>query len=228
MIVVAVLPALDEEAALPGVLRGLPRDLLAHVVVVDNGSTDRTAEVARAAGAEVVHEPRRGYGRACLAGIAAARRAGAEVVVFLDADGADDPADIPRVLSPLADRRADFVVGSRTRGGAAPRALTPQARLGNALATTLIRWLWGVRFSDLGPLRAIRLDTLDRLAVSDPTFGWTVEMQVRAAKRGVRCVEIPVSYRPRIGRSKISGTLVGSVRAGLGILGTIAREAGRR
>lgn len=223
MIVVAILPALNEERALPAVLAGVPRALIAHTIVVDNGSTDATAAVARAAGAEVVTEPRRGYGQACLAGIAAAAAHRPDALLFLDADGADDPADIPRILARLAD--ADLVIGSRTRGAAERGALTPQARVGNALATTLIRWLWRVRFTDLGPLRAIRADALRELDMSDPRFGWTVQMQVRAAKRGLRCAEVPVAYRRRVGESKISGTWSGSVRAGIGILGTIAREA---
>ncbi len=223
MTVVAILPALNEEQALPGVLAALPRPAISRAIVVDNGSTDRTAAVARAAGAQVVSEPRRGYGQACLAGIAAAHDA--DVLLFLDADGADDPADIPRVLEPILAGRADLVIGSRVRGTRERGALTPQARVGNALATTLIRLLWGVGFTDLGPLRAIGADSLRRLSMADTGFGWTVEMQVRAAKRGLRCEEVPVAYRRRVGVSKISGTVVGSVRAGCGILGTIAREA---
>lgn len=223
--VVAIIPALNEEGALPGVLAGLPRDVLDAIVVVDNGSTDRTAEIARAAGCIVRREERRGYGQACLTGIDAARPLRPEVVVFLDADGADDPRDVARVVTPVLERRADLVIGSRTRGAREQGALTPQARVGNAIATALIHLIWRRRFTDLGPLRAVRFSTLESLHMSDRAFGWTVEMQVRAAKRGVRCLEVPVSYRRRVGRSKISGTVLGSIRAGCGILGTIAREA---
>jgi len=220
-----VIPALDEEHALPSVLRDLPVGRIRRVVVVDNGSRDRTAAVAREAGAEVVLEPRRGYGSACLAGIAALAVPGAlpDVVVFLDADYSDRPSELPRLVGPIVEKGADLVVGSRTLGHAESGALLPQARFGNALATFLIRALYGVRFTDLGPFRAVRWSALERLAMSDRDFGWTVEMQVKAARLGMRCVEVPVSYRRRIGRSKISGTVVGSVRAGWKILYTIAR-----
>jgi glycosyltransferase involved in cell wall biosynthesis len=223
--VAAVIPALDEERALPGVLANLPRSLVDVAIVVDNGSTDCTAEVARASGAIVVREERRGYGRACLAGIAAARVFAPCVLLFMDADGSDDPRDIERVVTPVLAGDVDLVIGSRTLGHRERGALPPHARIGNLLATRLIRLLWGMRFTDLGPLRAVRVDALDRLNMRDPAFGWTVEMQVKAAKLHLRCLEVPVSYRRRIGRSKISGSLVGSVRAAAGILGTIAREA---
>ncbi len=219
------MPALNEERALPSVLASLPRDVIDAVIVVDNGSTDRTGDIARAAGCIVRREERRGYGQACLTGIDAARSIRPECLVFLDADGADDPADIARVVEPILANEADLVIGSRARGVRERGALTPHARAGNALATTLIRLLWGVTFTDLGPLRAVRFTTLDSFAMRDRAFGWTVEMQVKAAKRRVRCVEVPVGYRRRIGRSKISGSVLGSLRAAAGILGTIAREA---
>jgi glycosyltransferase involved in cell wall biosynthesis len=221
--VAVVIPALDEERSLPLVLDALPKGLVDDVVVVDNGSADGTARVAAAAGARVVSEPRRGYGSACLAGVAAADRA--EVVAFLDADFSDRPEELPLVLAPILEGRADLVVGSRTLGRRDRGALLPHARFGNWLATTLIRVLFGASFTDLGPFRAIRADALRRLEMRDRDFGWTVEMQVKAARHGLRCAEVPVSYRRRVGRSKISGTLRGTVGAARKILGTILREA---
>lgn len=224
-----VIPALDEEAAIGRVLADLPRDRVGRIIVVDNGCTDRTAAVALAHGATVVREPRRGYGAACLRGIRAAGPC--DVLVFLDADYSDHPDELPRLLAPLRQGGADLVIGSRMRAPASRRALLPQARFGNRLAAVLLNALFGGRTSDLGPFRAIRRDALLRLEMDDHGFGWTVQMQARALARGLRVVEVPVSYRPRIGRSKISGTVAGSVRAGTRILLTIARErikAGRR
>jgi glycosyltransferase involved in cell wall biosynthesis len=218
-----VIPALDEEASLPLVLDAVPREAVHEIIVVDNGSRDGTARVAREGGARVVREERRGYGSACLAGIAAADRP--DVVAFLDADFSDRPEELPRVLAPILEGRADLVVGSRTAGNRERGALLPQAVLGNWLATRLIRLLWGQRFTDLGPFRAIRADALRALRMGDPDFGWTVEMQVKAARAGMRCTEVPVSYRRRVGRSKITGTLRGTALASRKILGTILREA---
>lgn len=229
-VVDAVIPALDEEAAIGAVLDAIPRPAVRRVVVADNGSTDRTAEVARAHGALVVTEPRRGYGSACLRAIEALRGEPPEAVLFLDADGSDDPAQATELLEPIAAGRADLVIGSRALGGADPGALTPTQRFGNWLATRLLRLCYGVRYTDLGPFRAIRWDALEALGMRDRDFGWTVEMQVKAARRGLRHEEVPVRYRKRVGRSKISGTVSGSVRAGWKILGTIAwdRVAGGR
>ena len=214
-----VIPALNEEKSLPLVLDALPRDLLQEIVVVDNGSADGTARVAQTAGARVVKEPRRGYGRACLTGIAALEPT--DVVAFVDADFSDHPEEIVEVVRPILEDRADLVIGSRLLGEREPGALLPQARFGNWLATRLIRWFWGMSFTDLGPFRAIRADSLRSLAMADEDFGWTVEMQVKAAQRGLRCVEVPVRYRKRVGKSKITGTISGTVRAGVKILGTI-------
>lgn len=218
-----VIPALNEERSLPLVLDALPREALHEIVVVDNGSTDRTPDVARERGARVVPEPRRGYGSACLAGIAAADAP--DVIVFVDADFSDHPDELPLVLGPILDGTADLVIGSRVTGRRERGALLPQARFGNWLATRLVRAFWGVAFTDLGPFRAVRADALRRIGMRDRDFGWTVEMQVKAARLGLRCVEVPVSYRSRIGKSKITGTVRGTVRAGIKILGTIFREA---
>lgn len=223
--VAVIIPALDEEAAIGRVLEDLPRAGVVEVLVVDNGSRDRTAEVARAHGARVVAEPRRGYGAACLAGIAAL--SDCDAVAFLDADYSDHPEELPRVLEPLASGRADLAVGSRMLLPASRAALLPQARFGNWLASRLLRLRFGVAVTDLGPFRAVTRSALALLAMDDRDYGWTVQMQARALRLGLRVVEVPVSYRPRIGTSKISGTVVGSVRAGVKILATIARESRR-
>jgi glycosyltransferase involved in cell wall biosynthesis len=224
-VVDVVIPALNERESLPLVLAALPTARCRTVCVVDNGSTDGTGAVARKAGATVVEEPRRGYGRACQAGIVALGRQPVppDVVVFLDADFSDRPEELVQLVRPIVAEEADLVVGSRTLGRAEPRALLPQARFGNWLAAVLIRRLYGLRVTDLGPFRAIRWDTLRQLGMRDRDFGWTVEMQVRAARAGMRYAEVPVSYRRRIGVSKITGTLSGSVRAGWKILYTIFR-----
>lgn len=221
MTVDAVIPALNEAASIGLVLEALPPGLLRRVIVCDNGSSDGTAEAARAKGAVVVRESRRGYGAACLKALALIASDPPDAVLFLDADLSDDPAEAAALVAPIEAGRADLVVGSRTLGAREPGALTPQARFGNWLATRLLRALYGVRWTDLGPFRAIRWDAYVSLGMSDPDFGWTVEMQVKAARAGLRGVEVPVRYRRRIGRSKISGTLTGSVRAGMKILGTI-------
>jgi glycosyltransferase involved in cell wall biosynthesis len=194
-----------------------------EVIVVDTASTDGTPEIARRLGARVVAEPRRGYGRACLAGIAALSP-DVDTVLFMDADAADRPEDLAVLLAPIEADEADLVIGAR-RLGVERGALTPQQRFGNALACLLIRLVWGVRYTDLGPFRVIRRDALARLGMRDETWGWTVEMQVRAARLGLRVAEVPVGYRRRIGTSKISGTLSGTIRAGWKILWVIGAEA---
>jgi glycosyltransferase involved in cell wall biosynthesis len=223
--VAVILPALDEEAAIGGTLAELAGLGIEQILVVDNGSTDRTVDVSRAHGAEVVSEPRRGYGRACLAGMAALRD-NISTVVFLDADGSDNPSDLPRLLEPIERGEAEMVLGSRVKGEREAGALTPQQRLGNALATGLLRLLLRARYTDLGPFRAIRRDALARLEMRDTGYGWTIEMQIKAHKKGLRVVEIPVNYRRRrSGTSKISGHPLSAVRAGGKILWTIFRHA---
>jgi glycosyltransferase involved in cell wall biosynthesis len=220
--VAVIIPALDEEAAIGLVLGELP-PLALEVIVVDNGSSDRTVEIAQGAGARVVREPRRGYGQACLAGIAAAP--GADVLAFLDGDHSDYPAQLVDVLSPILAGQADLVIGSRRLGRRAPGAHPWHAVLGTRACVGLMNLLIGTRATDLGPFRAITSAALERLGMRDRTFGWTVEMQVKAARRGLRVVEVPVDYRPRIGRSKVSGTLGGTLGAAAKILGIIARHA---
>jgi len=225
-VIAAVIPALDEEGAIGAVIDGLDRRLVRDVIVGDNGSRDRTAAVARAHGATVVSVPERGYGAACT-GALAHLRDDVAVVVFIDADGSDDPADLASLLRPILAGEADLVIGSRV-ARAERGALTPQQRFGNALATRLIRVLFGQRYTDLGPFRAVRRDCLERMGMRDRSFGWTVEMQVRALRLHARVAEVPVNYRRRAaGRSKVSGTLVGSLKAGWWILATIARHARR-
>ena len=224
-----VIPALNEEASLPLVLADLPRGLVRRVVVADNGSRDGTARVAREGGAEVVEASRRGYGSACLAGLDYLRRTGPpEVVVFVDADYSDHPDELPAVVAPILSGEADLVIGSRVLGDREPGALLPQARAGNLVACLLIRLLYGHRFTDLGPFRAARWKALEQLAMRDPDFGWTAEMQVKAVKKGLAVREVPVSYRRRVGVSKITGTVAGTLRAGYKILWMVARYAWSR
>ncbi len=217
----AVIPALDEADSLGLVLDALPSPPVRRVVVADNGSTDATARIARERGATVVFEPRRGYGAACLKALEALASDPPDVVLFLDADLSDDPAEAPAVLAPILEGRADLVVGSRVLGLSEPGALSPHARFGNWLATRLLRAFYGARYTDLGPFRAIRYGALMALDMRDRDFGWTVEMQVKAARHGLRHTEVPVRYRRRVGRSKISGTVGGSARAGVKILRTV-------
>lgn len=217
-----IIPALNEARSIGSVLDSLPAGLFGQVIVVDNGSADGTGEIARARGATVVREECRGYGRACLAGIARLAP-DSEIVVFMDADSSDDPKDVYPLLAPIWSGEADLVLGAR-RGATVERgALTLPQRMGNALATGLIWLLYRHRFTDLGPFRAIRRRRLQPLAMRDENYGWTVEMQVKALQRGLRVREVPVHYRRRIGTSKISGHPWNAFEAGLKILWTIFR-----
>lgn len=221
--VVVIIPALNEAEAISKVIDAIPENLVDAVVVADNGSTDGTAEMARRSGATVVHAAQRGYGHACLAGIARARQWNPEILVFLDGDYSDHPEQMGRLLAPIEAGEADFVVGSRMRGSASRGALLPQARFGNWLAGAIMRVVWGARFTDLGPFRAIRLREFDRLGMRDRTYGWTVEMQLKAVEAGVQYAEVPVDYRARIGTSKVTGTVRGTLGASIKILWILGR-----
>ena len=224
MWVTAIIPALDEEGAIGATVARLDRGLIHEVIVVDNGSRDRTAERAREAGAWVVFEGRRGYGSACLAGVRAA--ASPDILVFLDGDGSEAPEDLPRVLGPVLRGEADLVLGSRTLGGQEPGSLSRHQRWGNRLVVGLLGLLTGVRLSDFGPFRAIRAEALRGLNMSHPTYGWPIEMVAKAVRQGLRIVEVPVQSRPRMsGASKVTGTVWGSLLAGYHLTATVVRYA---
>ena len=216
--IAVIIPAFNEELAIQQVIGAIP-GWVDDIIVVDNGSTDRTAETAAAQGARVLHEPRRGYGSACLTGIAVLDNP--DVVVFLDGDFSDYPDEMSLLVDPLVKNEADMVIGSRVLGKAEKGALTPQQRFGNRLACTLMNIIWRVRFTDLGPFRAVRYSALTDLGMRDRDYGWTVEMQIRAVQHGLRVIEVPVSYRKRIGVSKVSGTIRGVIGAGTKIIGII-------
>jgi glycosyltransferase involved in cell wall biosynthesis len=224
---VAVIPAWNEEGNIGRVVADIPRAVCPLVVVVDNASTDRTAAAAAAAGALVVPQPRRGYGYACAAGVRRAAALGATIVVFLDGDYSDYPEELPVVVTPIIKDRADLVIGSRLRGGRMePGALPPHAVFGNRLIAAILRLRFGVRITDLGPFHAIRMTTLRRLGLREMTYGWTVEMILKTARRRYRIVEVPVRYRKRLsGQSKVSGNLWASVKAGARILAVTLRHA---
>lgn len=221
MSVGVIIPTRNEAAALPHVLAAIP-DWVTAVVVADYLSKDGTPEIARRHGAIVVHVTRPGYGRACLSAMEALPPV--DIVAFVDGDASDDLEQLVDLLAPIAEGHADLVIGSRTLGQRERGSLTPQQVFGNWLACFLMRIIWGTNFTDLGPFRAIRREALDELSMADKDYGWTVEMQVKAARAGLRCREIPVHYRRRIGTSKISGTVTGSIKAGAKILWVIARE----
>ena len=220
-----IIIALNEEEAIAQVIRAVPKDLADEIVVVDNGSKDRTAEVARAAGARVVQEPIAGYGRAFRAGLRSISP-NCEIVVFLDGDGSDCPEMMDRLVEPISEGTADFVIGSRTRGTRESGSMNFHQVLAGYMVGFVLRLLYGVRSTDMGPFRAIRRDTLDRLGLREETYGWPLEMQMRAAQAHVRTIEVPVDYRRRAGgQSKIAGSVRGSVLAATRILITLARLA---
>lgn len=226
MRVSVIIPTRNEAQAIGRVLADIPRNLVHEVIVVDNCSSDGTPEIAARMGARVISETRRGYGQACLTGVAASDTP--DVVVFLDGDYSDRPAELPLLLAPIAEGRADVTIGSRLAGPRAPGALPWHALFGNWLAASLIRNLFGLRISDLGPFRAARADALRAVQLEQNTYGWAVELIVKGAIRGLRVVEVPVSYHPRIGKSKISGTLRGTIGAAWFILSLITRYYFRR
>ena len=223
--IVVIIPVLNEEDSIGLVLAHIPEEMAAAVIVVDNGSTDRTAAVALEGGAVVVREPRRGYGAACLRGMAEAVRFAPDVIVFLDGDYSDYPEEMADLVRPVMEEGCDLVIGSRMLGRRAPGSMPVQAVIGNVLVPRIIRWLYGHRYTDLGPFRAIRYDRLLELEMADQNFGWTVEMQIKAAQKGYRTLDVPVRYRRRVGVSKITGTLSGAVRAGVKILWVTFRYA---
>lgn len=224
-VIKVVIPAQNESQAIGKVISEIP-EWVNEIVVADNGSTDDTAEVAKAHGATVISVPVPGYGRACLGGIEAAGVY--DILVFLDGDASDYPEDMTALVKPISGGQADMVIGSRVLGERQKGSLTLQQRFGNALACWLMKIIWKHRYTDLGPFRAISREGLEKLNMEAPTFGWTVEMQIRALKQGLRCQDVPVRYRKRIGKSKISGTIKGVIMAGVYILGTIFKEALRK
>ena len=223
---VVIIPALNEERSIGQVIGDIPRDLVTEIVVVNNGSTDSTARVASGSGATVIDEERKGYGQACLAGMNYIKNSSylPDIIVFLDGEYSDYPGEMKNLVSPITEGGYDLVIGSRTIGERQKGALLPQALVGNYVATRLIKLFYGVGFTDLGPFRAVRYDKLLSLDMRDKTFGWTVEMQIKAAKKGLRCTEVPVSYRKRIGTSKVTGTITGSLMAAVKIIWMIFRQ----
>lgn len=218
--IIIIIPAFNEEASIGLVLKDIPGNLIDKVIVVDNNSSDKTAEVASEAGAVVVEEKQKGYGKACLTGMAHAANYAPDVIIFLDGDYSDHPNEMKLLVDKLRDGY-DMVIGSRALGCAEKGALLPQARYGNILAVTLIKLFFGYQYTDLGPFRIIKWDKLIELGMIDENFGWTVEMQIKAVQKGLKIAEIPVSYRKRVGVSKVTGTMMGTIRASYKILYTI-------
>lgn len=220
-----IIPAFNEQDSIQKVIRDIPKEWVSEIIVANNNSTDQTSAVAKAAGATVLNEHRQGYGYACLCGIAYVSQQSVkpDIIVFMDADYSDHPEELPKVVQPIIEGKADLVIGSRALGNRERGAMTPQQVFGNWLATRLLRLLYGAHFTDLGPFRAIRYDTLMHIGMRDKTYGWTVEMQLKAAKHQFRCMEVPVNYRRRIGVSKVSGTVKGTLMAGYKIIWTILK-----
>src|SRR5579885_1874746 len=217
-----VIPAFNEEASIGLLVADIPRNIVDEVIVVDNGSTDKTAAIAKSKGATVVREERRGYGRACATGVEKVSQ-DCDIVVFMDGDYADHPEEMPNLINPISRGDYDLVIGSRIRGNRENGSMTSTQVFGSWLSSFLIKLAYGYKYTDLGPFRAIRYQSLQSLGMSEMTYGWSIEMQVKAIQRGLRVLEVPVNYRCRIGQSKVSGTIQGSIRAGFRILWTIAR-----
>jgi glycosyltransferase involved in cell wall biosynthesis len=227
--VAVVIPTLNEAEPIGAVIRAVPRDVVDEVIVVDSASTDRTVEHARDAGARVIEEPQRGYGRACAAGARAARDSGVGVIVFLDGDGSDRPELVPLLLAPILAGTHDFVIGTRTRGAREPGSMHALQIAAGYAAGALTRLLYGVRYTDMCAFRAIRREALDQLGMREMTYGWNLEMQMRAARAKLRILEVPVAHRRRLGgASKVSGTVMGTLSAGIRIGVTFARVACER
>ena len=224
--IAVIIPAFNEEGAIGKVIREIPKDIVNEVIVVNNNSNDNTGKVALSEGATVIDEPKRGYGRACLKGIEYLKNKSpqSDIVVFMDGDHSDYPGELGSVVRPIIENDMDMVIGSRTLGKAEKGALMPQQLFGNRLATTLIRLIFGIRYTDLGPFRDIKFSSLIKLNMQDTSYGWTTEMQIKAAKQKLKISEVPVSYRKRIGTSKISGTIKGSLSAGYKIIMTVFRN----
>ncbi len=225
-IIDVIIPVYNEADSIAYVIRDIPKDQVRHIIVCNNNSTDDTPDIARRSGAVVVDAPARGYGNACLKGMAyiAGQNIKPDIVVFLDGDYSDYPGQLPDVVAPIIQENFDMVIGSRALGKMEQGAMMPQQIFGNWLATRLIKIFFGYTFTDLGPFRAIRYDRLLELQMADKTYGWTVEMQVKAAKKGFRCKEVAVDYKKRIGESKVSGTIKGTILAGYKILWTIFKS----
>jgi glycosyltransferase involved in cell wall biosynthesis len=220
-----IIPAFNEENGVGQVINEIPKTLVQEIIVVNNASTDATEYIASNAGATVLREPIPGYGRACLQGMTYIANSDhkPDIIVFLDADYSDYPEDMHEIIKPIVEQNMDLVIGSRALGNKESGSMTPQQIFGNWLATRLLKLFYGVKFTDLGPFRAIRYDKLLALNMQDKTYGWTVEMQLKAAKQKLKCAEVPVRYRKRIGYSKVSGTIKGTIGAGYKILYTIFR-----
>lgn len=218
MKVTVIIPAFNEEQSIGKVINDIPKEIVQHTIVVNNGSTDNTVKVATDAGAIVLTENRKGYGWACLKGIEESKKLNTDIVVFLDGDYSDYPEEIPDVIRPILEEDYDMVIGSRVLGKREKGSLTPQQVFGNWLATKLIRLFYGAKFTDLGPFRSIKSTSLEKLKMTDKTYGWTIEMQIKAAKQKMKFCEVPVNYKKRIGVSKVSGTVKGTVLAGIKII----------
>lgn len=213
-----IIPAHNEEQSIGKVVSAIPSELVQHIIVVSNCSTDNTMKIAQEAGAIVLDEQRKGYGWACLKGIKKSKELNTDIIVFMDGDFSDYPEELPDLISPIIKNNMDLVIGSRVLGRREKGALTPQQIFGNWLATKLIRLFYGGRFTDLGPFRAIKSSSLEKLSMSDKTYGWTIEMQIKTVKHNMKYCEVPVNYRKRIGVSKVSGTVKGTVLAGIKII----------
>lgn len=218
-----IIPAFNEEKSIAKVVGAIPKELVNEIIVVNNSSSDDTKKNAQEAGATVLDEDRQGYGWACLKGIEHAASNGAEIIVFLDGDFSDYPEQLVDVVCPILEENYDLVIGSRALGNREKGSMTVPQLFGNWLATRLMRVFYGIKFTDLGPFRAIKLDALKKLEMNDKTYGWTIEMQIRAAQNKLKCTEVPVDYKNRIGKSKVSGTVKGTILAGYKILFAIIK-----